>query len=105
MEASRADLKQKGVKDKVKKEAATEVEDMEDDEFLGTSEDDRKKRSGGSGGGKKGSGGGGASSMRCCQAEKCTADLSDAKQYHRRHKVCEHHAKLKLWCVADSRTR
>ncbi|CAK9137472.1 unnamed protein product [Ilex paraguariensis] len=100
MEASRADLKQKGVKDKVKKEAATEVEDMEDDEFLGTSEDDRKKRSGGSGGGKKGSGGGGASSMRCCQAEKCTADLSDAKQYHRRHKVCEHHAKAQVVVVA-----
>ncbi|KAH7298068.1 hypothetical protein KP509_25G025600 [Ceratopteris richardii] len=28
-----------------------------------------------------------------CQAEGCTADLSEAKEYHRRHKVCEWHSK------------
>uniref|UniRef100_A0A1D1YRL6 Squamosa promoter-binding-like protein 6 n=2 Tax=Anthurium amnicola TaxID=1678845 RepID=A0A1D1YRL6_9ARAE len=28
-----------------------------------------------------------------CQVEGCGADLSDAKDYHRRHKVCEMHAK------------
>ncbi|KAG7025960.1 Squamosa promoter-binding-like protein 8 [Cucurbita argyrosperma subsp. argyrosperma] len=28
-----------------------------------------------------------------CQAEGCNADLSQAKQYHRRHKVCEFHSK------------
>jgi len=28
-----------------------------------------------------------------CQAEGCKADLSSAKRYHRRHKVCEHHSK------------
>ncbi|XP_068635824.1 squamosa promoter-binding-like protein 8 [Aristolochia californica] len=28
-----------------------------------------------------------------CQAEGCTADLSQAKHYHRRHKVCEFHSK------------
>ncbi|MCO5552861.1 hypothetical protein L7F22_006379 [Adiantum nelumboides] len=28
-----------------------------------------------------------------CQAEGCTADLSGAKDYHRRHKVCEWHSK------------
>ncbi|XP_010928678.1 uncharacterized protein [Elaeis guineensis] len=28
-----------------------------------------------------------------CQAEGCKADLSGAKHYHRRHKVCEFHAK------------
>ncbi|XP_062217272.1 squamosa promoter-binding-like protein 5 [Phragmites australis] len=28
-----------------------------------------------------------------CQAEGCKADLSSAKHYHRRHKVCEYHAK------------
>ncbi|KAH7332246.1 hypothetical protein KP509_20G077800 [Ceratopteris richardii] len=28
-----------------------------------------------------------------CQAEGCTADLSEAKDYHRRHKVCEWHSK------------
>lgn len=28
-----------------------------------------------------------------CQAEGCKADLSIAKHYHRRHKVCEYHSK------------
>jgi hypothetical protein len=28
-----------------------------------------------------------------CQAEGCKADLSTAKHYHRRHKVCELHSK------------
>ncbi|CAL0304634.1 unnamed protein product [Lupinus luteus] len=28
-----------------------------------------------------------------CQAQGCNADLSDAKHYHRRHKVCEFHSK------------
>ncbi|KQK16912.2 squamosa promoter-binding-like protein 10 [Brachypodium distachyon] len=31
-----------------------------------------------------------------CQAEGCKADLSGAKHYHRRHKVCEYHAKASL---------
>ncbi|KAA8524344.1 hypothetical protein F0562_010767 [Nyssa sinensis] len=43
--------------------------------------------------------------MRCCQAEKCTADLSDSKQYHRRHRVCEHHAKAQVVIVAGIRQR
>ncbi|KAG2304702.1 hypothetical protein Bca52824_033353 [Brassica carinata] len=32
-------------------------------------------------------------SPRLCQVDRCTADLKEAKQYHRRHKVCEVHAK------------
>jgi molybdenum cofactor biosynthesis enzyme MoaA len=28
-----------------------------------------------------------------CQVEGCNADLSKAKHYHRRHKVCELHSK------------
>ncbi|CAL0329484.1 unnamed protein product [Lupinus luteus] len=28
-----------------------------------------------------------------CQVEGCNADLSQAKHYHRRHKVCEYHSK------------
>lgn len=50
-------------------------------------------------------GGGGGSSMKCCQAEKCTADLTDAKQYHRRHKVCEYHAKAQVVIVGGIRQR
>ncbi|KAG8641399.1 squamosa promoter-binding-like protein 13 [Manihot esculenta] len=62
----------------------------------------------GGGGGKKGSGGGGcggSGGMRCCQADMCMADLSDAKPYHRRHKVCENHAKAQIVLVAGIRQR
>ncbi|KAJ8545501.1 hypothetical protein K7X08_018084 [Anisodus acutangulus] len=41
--------------------------------------------------GQKVSGGGPAQSS--CQVEQCTADMADAKPYHRRHKVCEFHSK------------
>ncbi|KAG5059806.1 hypothetical protein JHK87_000835 [Glycine soja] len=34
-----------------------------------------------------------SSNLPRCQAEGCNADLSDAKHYHRRHKVCEYHSK------------
>ncbi|KAI3502098.1 hypothetical protein L1887_30129 [Cichorium endivia] len=51
------------------------------------------------------SGGGVASGTRCCQAEKCMADLTEAKQYHRRHRVCELHAKAEVVIVAGSEQR
>ncbi|XP_021642486.1 squamosa promoter-binding protein 1 isoform X1 [Hevea brasiliensis] len=61
---------------------------------------------GGGGGGRIGLGGGsGSGGMRSCQAEKCTADLSDAKPYHRRHKVCANHAKAQIVLVAGIRQR
>ncbi|XP_010542291.1 PREDICTED: squamosa promoter-binding-like protein 5 [Tarenaya hassleriana] len=44
-------------------------------------------------------------SSRLCQAEKCTADLTEAKQYHRRHRVCEVHAKALSAMVAGVRQR
>ncbi|XP_019058538.1 PREDICTED: squamosa promoter-binding-like protein 5 [Tarenaya hassleriana] len=44
-------------------------------------------------------------SSRLCQVEKCTADLMEAKQYHRRHKVCEVHAKATAAMVAGVRQR
>ncbi|XWS42218.1 hypothetical protein CRYUN_Cryun17cG0149400 [Craigia yunnanensis] len=34
-----------------------------------------------------------AGNLLCCQVDECGTDLKDAKQYHRRHKVCERHAK------------
>ncbi|GFP86412.1 squamosa promoter-binding-like protein 4 [Phtheirospermum japonicum] len=43
--------------------------------------------------------------MKSCQAEKCSADLSGAKTYHRRHKVCEQHAKAQAVLVAGLRQR
>ncbi|KAJ6818680.1 squamosa promoter-binding-like protein 15 [Iris pallida] len=43
--------------------------------------------------GVSGSGGGGGRSYLMCQVDDCRADLSNAKDYHRRHKVCEIHNK------------
>ncbi|XP_027342284.1 squamosa promoter-binding protein 1-like [Abrus precatorius] len=72
-------------------------------------EEDKKKKGVLAMGRKKGSasagGGSSGNSMRCCQAEKCNVDLHDAKQYHRRHKVCEYHAKAQVVIVAGIRQR
>lgn len=43
--------------------------------------------------GKKSKSQAGNSSGPICQVEGCDADLSASKDYHRRHKVCEMHAK------------
>ena len=40
-----------------------------------------------------------------CQAEGCKADLSAAKHYHRRHKVCEYHAKAGSVAAAGKQQR
>ncbi|XP_062188417.1 squamosa promoter-binding-like protein 13 [Phragmites australis] len=49
--------------------------------------------------------GGGGSGGPSCQAERCGADLSEAKRYHRRHKVCEAHSKAAVVLVAGLRQR
>lgn len=36
---------------------------------------------------------GSAASRAVCQVDDCRADLSNAKDYHRRHKVCDMHSK------------
>ncbi|XVF80753.1 hypothetical protein PTKIN_Ptkin15bG0100500 [Pterospermum kingtungense] len=43
--------------------------------------------------GKKTKLSGGSGNRAVCQIEDCGADLSNAKDYHRRHKVCEMHSK------------
>uniref|UniRef100_A0A0D9YN60 SBP-type domain-containing protein n=1 Tax=Oryza glumipatula TaxID=40148 RepID=A0A0D9YN60_9ORYZ len=40
-----------------------------------------------------------------CQAEGCKADLSAAKHYHRRHKVCDFHAKAAAVLAAGKQQR
>ncbi|XP_048535796.1 squamosa promoter-binding-like protein 5 [Triticum urartu] len=40
-----------------------------------------------------------------CQAEGCKADLSAAKHYHRRHKVCEYHAKATTVAASGKQQR
>lgn len=52
--------------------------------------------------GKKTKLGGGATPNRAvCQVEDCGADLSNAKDYHRRHKVCEMHSKASRALVGN----
>ncbi|XP_047072537.1 squamosa promoter-binding-like protein 6 isoform X2 [Lolium rigidum] len=45
---------------------------------------------------------GGSSNGPACQVEGCWADLSAAKDYHRRHKVCEMHAKANTAVVGNT---
>jgi len=82
----------------VEEEVENEVEEEEGDVSL--TEEEKKK---GVGGGRRG--GGGGVSPPCCQAERCGADLTDAKRYHRRHKVCEFHSKAPVVVVAGMRQR
>uniref|UniRef100_M8ARA6 Squamosa promoter-binding-like protein 7 n=1 Tax=Aegilops tauschii TaxID=37682 RepID=M8ARA6_AEGTA len=42
---------------------------------------------------EKAAGGGATASMPRCQVEGCHMALAGAKEYHRRHKVCEAHSK------------
>jgi hypothetical protein len=63
----------------------------------------------GSPGSAGGSGGGGAAngagSYPMCQVDDCRADLTSAKDYHRRHKVCEIHSKTTKALVANQMQR
>lgn len=71
---------------KFKNEMTEDGEEDEDDENFG--EGSRKKKVMG----KRGSG----SIQPCCQVEGCTNDMTNCKTYHRRHKVCEVHAKAPI---------
>ncbi|XP_022721039.1 squamosa promoter-binding-like protein 3 isoform X2 [Durio zibethinus] len=81
----------------------TEDEDEEEDEdgagAIGFGDDEKKKK------GKRGSSAGGGSTLPACQVENCTADMTSAKRYHRRHKVCEFHAKAPMVPVAGLHQR
>ncbi|KAG2693193.1 hypothetical protein I3760_08G085600 [Carya illinoinensis] len=44
---------------------------------------------------------GGTSNRAICQVDNCGADLSNAKDYHRRHKVCEMHSKASKVLVGN----
>nr|WPD49286.1 SPL-like protein 1 [Agave tequilana] len=85
----------------------------DDDEEELHADDDKRRRSSSSSvtvarrgpGAAGGTGGGAAGSQPACQAEKCAADLSEAKRYHRRHKVCEAHSKAPVVTVAGLRQR
>nr|XP_043625158.1 squamosa promoter-binding protein 1-like [Erigeron canadensis] len=70
----------------------------EDDESYG--EGSRKKKASG----KRGSGSGGTIHPYC-QVEGCTIDMTNCKTYHRRHKVCEVHAKAPIVITGGSQQR
>lgn len=80
-------------------EEEEDEEDEEDSSGLGFGDDDKKKK------GKKGSNGSGSLAAVSCQAENCTSDMTNAKQYHRRHKVCEFHAKAPFVIIAGTQQR
>jgi hypothetical protein len=68
----------------------------------------KRVRSGspGSAGGSGGGGGAnGGASYPMCQVDDCRADLTSAKDYHRRHKVCETHSKTTKALVASQMQR
>lgn len=88
----------------VKKEAAFVESDGEDDDHCVQEDESGSKKMKGVES-QKGSSGASGGGSRNCQVENCMADLSDAKQYHRRHKVCEVHAKAKVVLVAGIRQR
>nr|AFK36644.1 unknown [Lotus japonicus] len=54
---------------------------------------------------KRGFKAGGSAVPPSCQVEGCYADLSGAKAYHRRHKVCEHHAKAPSVLLSEQQQR
>lgn len=78
--------------------------DPDEEEELGEDINEKRKRAPVimCGNNRRGGGGGSSSS---CQAESCRADLTGAKRYHRRHKVCEFHAKAPVVLVAGLRQR
>ncbi|XP_057420870.1 squamosa promoter-binding-like protein 3 [Lotus japonicus] len=82
------------------KEYDEEEEEEEEDE----EEEGRRKRVVTDLYSKRGSKGG-SSVPPSCQVENCDADLSEAKQYHRRHKVCEYHAKAHAVHIAGMHQR
>ncbi|XP_022724485.1 squamosa promoter-binding-like protein 3 [Durio zibethinus] len=82
----------------------TEDEEEEEDEdstdAIGFGDDIEKKKKG-----KRGSSAGGGSTLPGCQVDNCTADMTDAKRYHKRHKVCEFHAKASMVRIAGLHQR
>nr|AMY95343.1 squamosa promoter binding protein B [Cistus creticus] len=77
----------------LKQMAEDEEEETDEETELGfehddDDDDDKKKR-----GKKRGSNSSGGSTAPPCQVDHCTADMTAAKVYYRRHKVCDFYAK------------
>ncbi|XP_028793002.1 squamosa promoter-binding-like protein 3 [Neltuma alba] len=84
-------------KDKIIEKAEDEEEEEDERKSVtGSHVEDEKK---------KGVGGINRRGSSACQADRCGANLADAKRYHRRHKVCEFHSKAPVVIVAGLRQR
>uniref|UniRef100_A0A1J3CGJ9 Squamosa promoter-binding-like protein n=1 Tax=Noccaea caerulescens TaxID=107243 RepID=A0A1J3CGJ9_NOCCA len=78
-------------------EEEEEEEEQEDDSFEEEETLEKKQK------GKSTSNN--TSSSGVCQIESCTVDMSRAKHYHKRHKVCEFHAKAPLVRISGRHQR
>lgn len=67
-------------------------------------EEDTKKRRAMAPYGREASNAGGSSQISC-QVENCTTNMTDAKPYYRRHKVCPFHAKSVVVLLAGTQKR
>ncbi|XVE51370.1 hypothetical protein DITRI_Ditri02bG0034700 [Diplodiscus trichospermus] len=98
MATSKADDGKRSLKEMTEDEEEEEDEDSSTG-AVGFEDDDKTKK------GKRGSSSAGGSALPACQVENCSADMTDAKRYHRRHKVCEFHAKAPVVRVAGLHQR
>ncbi|KAJ7947002.1 Squamosa promoter-binding-like protein [Quillaja saponaria] len=105
METNKAEGK-RNLKYKVEEDEDEEEEEEVHVSEMGYGEDERKKKSMSTNpySNKKGSRAG-SSTPPSCQVGNCNADLTDAKNYHRRHKVCEFHAKAPVVHVSGLQQR
>ncbi|KAH7544108.1 hypothetical protein JRO89_XS15G0108200 [Xanthoceras sorbifolium] len=97
-------IKEKTVKDCiVEEDMENDMEEEEEDQGGGDgyAEDEKRKKVFG----RRGSSGGGGVSPPYCLVDKCGVDLTNAKRYHRRHKVCEVHSKASAVIVSGLRQR
>ncbi|XP_009602314.1 squamosa promoter-binding protein 1 isoform X2 [Nicotiana tabacum] len=83
------------------KRSMNEAEE-EEEEHENVEEDNKRKRVLTLSGRKQSSGG---PALPSCQIEQCTADMADAKPYHRRHKVCEFHSKAPVVLISGIQQR
>lgn len=84
-------------------EGKRNMEEEDDEEDENAVEDTKRKRILTRSGRKVSMGEG--SRQPSCQVEDCTADMVNAKTYHRRHKVCEFHAKAPAVLIDGLRQR
>ncbi|KAI6673017.1 hypothetical protein NL676_000923 [Syzygium grande] len=96
------DRARSGVRRRRRRRRRGREEEGDDDDDSSRKKKMSSSSSSSSSGSRRGSG---TAASRNCQAEECTADLAEAKQYHRRHKVCEQHSKAPAVVVAGLRQR